>query len=181
MDKQQEANQIERAKAGDSAAFGALVRAYQSNLRLSVRQWTSGNHALADDIAQDAFIRAWQKLAQFDGRARFSSWLYRIAFNHWLNVRSRHQAVPELDPTEQTSAGPHPGAVNDIARAMAQLTEPQRLVIHLCLQRDFTHAEAADILNMPIGTVKTHVNRGRAALQRLMADYAPTQEVKAHA
>lgn len=180
MDKHQETNLIARAKAGDTAAFGQLVCAYQSNLRLSARQWT-GDAALADDMAQEAFIRAWQKLNQFDGRARFSSWLYRIAFNHWLNVKARYQPATACnDDTPEPQAEFQPCADRDIARALARLSEPQRLCIHLCLQRDFTHTEAADILNLPVGTVKTHINRGRIELQTLMAEYSSTTEAMHH-
>lgn len=180
MDNHQEAQCIGRAKAGDTTAFGQLVAAYQSNLRLSARQWT-GDAALADDMAQEAFIRAWQKLGQFDGRARFSSWLYRIAFNHWLNVKARYQPATACnDETAEPQTASHPGTGRDIARALACLSEPQRLCIHLCLQRGFTHAEAADILNLPVGTVKTHINRGRSELQVLMADYSSTTEAMGH-
>ena len=71
-------------------------------------------------------------------------------------------------------------ANHDLERAFAQLSDPQQLCLHLCLQREFSHSEAAEILAMPVGTVKTHVNRGRALLQKLLADYDVNNSELAH-
>lgn len=173
-----ESRLLAAARQGDQAAFGQLVRLHQSALRLSIRQWTRGDAALADDLAQETFLRAWRKLALFDGRARFASWLYRIGYNLWLNQCQRPRPVfthelPEASQCDDVSG-------RDLARALQQLPEAQRLAIHLCLQRDFTQAEAADILGLPLGTVKSLVLRGRQQLQRHMADYAPNGEDYAH-
>lgn len=178
MAEPQEAALLAAARRGDTAAFGRLVHTHQSALRLSIRQWTGADAALADDLAQETFLRAWRKLALFDGRARFASWLYRIPYNLWLNQRQRPQPVftePLPEPANQDDF-----SERDLERALQRLPESQRLAIHLCLQRDFTHAEAADILGIPLGTVKSLVLRGRQQLQLSMADYAPPKEDYAH-
>ena len=164
--------------------YSELVREHQSALRNTLRRWTGFDHSLADDLAQETFLRAYQKLHQFKGDARFSTWLYRIAFTIFLNHKAKHPHQ-FLNLNEQAECY-HSDSMNqvkanhDLERAFAQLSDPQQLCLHLCLQREFSHSEAAEILAMPVGTVKTHVNRGRALLQKLLADYDVNNSELAH-
>src|SRR6476659_5272439 len=86
-----DAHLIARCIVGDDRhAFAELVKRRQSAVRACLRKLTAGNHALADDLAQDTFVLAWRNLKSFRQEARFSTWLYRIATNCWLgNVRTR--------------------------------------------------------------------------------------------
>lgn len=165
----------------DQRAFGELVKLHQSQLRYSIRQWTRWDFALADDLAQEVFLKVYRKLHQYRATAKFSTWIYRIAYNTYLN----HMSKPRISTQPIEAASELAGDVgvqqirmaHDIEQALSQLSEPQRVAIHLCMQREFSHSEAAEIMGIPIGTVKTHVNRGKIQLQLLMADYEEAADV----
>lgn len=159
---------------GDQRAYAQLVRRYQSQLRFSLRQLCNGDQALADDMAQEAFIKAYKALPAFRGDARFSTWLYRIAYN--LVMSHKRKNSPEIDQdavdraqeTESFDEAERLGMARDLNLALGELSQAQRQAVHLCMQRGFSHEEAASIMKLPLGTVKSHVNRGRAKLQALL-------------
>src|ERR1700691_90164 len=99
---------VARALAGDGAAFGALVRQHQSMLRGFLRRLPRGDWALADDLAQETFLEAWRKLAQFRGDGSFAGWLTRIAWSRLLmaaRARKREAADAEPDFSEPSGEG----------------------------------------------------------------------------
>ncbi|MCX2801799.1 sigma-70 family RNA polymerase sigma factor [Microbulbifer thermotolerans] len=159
---------------GDQRAYAQLVRRYQSQLRFSLRQLCGGDQALADDMAQEAFIKAYKALPAFRGDARFSTWLYRIAYN--LVMSHKRKNAPEVDQEavdrarsqESVEESHQLGMARDLNSAMSALSETQRQAVHLCMQRGFSHEEAASIMKLPLGTVKSHVNRARAKLQTML-------------
>lgn len=170
----------------DQHAFGQLVNRHQSTVRNALRQLTNWDEALADDLAQETFIQAYQKLHQFDGRAKFSSWLYRIAYNQFLQHCRKHASqkraadLQELDGAEVdtkavSTAEQQSGQQlqKTLATALAAIEPKRRCVLHLLLHRECTQQEIADILRMPLGTVKTHITRGRAELQQKLASWRP--------
>lgn len=160
---------VERA---DRDAFDLLVRRHQSAVRALLRRLTCGDHALADDLAQDTFLRAYLKLHTFRGDSALASWLYRIAYNLFLGeVRRRGPLRPAVDGLpEPASPRPHEEALLlDLERAMAGLSEAERAALDLCYKKDLSHQEAAWVLDCPVGTVKTHVLRGKEKLRRLLA------------
>lgn len=162
---------IARAAAGDRAAFAVLVQAHQAYLRQFLRRLTRGQQEWADELAQEAFLAAWRGLPGFRGEARFRSWLTRLAFNHYLRQRQTQAPVEALDePPEAADSdfAPAAGARLDLARALAQLREPEREAILMCFYAELSHAEAAEALGWPLGTLKTQVLRGRARLRELL-------------
>ncbi len=185
-----DATLIARALVGDDRhAFAELVRRHQSTVRACLRKLTAGNHALADDLSQETFVLAWRNLKSFRQEARFSTWLYRIATNCWLsNARKRKEellgdrddAVAEDDDGNagdgENAHGDHARSASlkiDLERAMAVLSEGERAAIVQCYHNDLTHEEAAYVLDCPVGTVKTHVLRGKQKLKLAMAAWAP--------
>ena len=175
--------------ADDRHAFAELVRRHQSSVRACLRKLTAGNHALADDLAQDTFVLAWRNLKAFRQEARFSTWLYRIATNCWLaHARKRREELlgdrdglvseEDAEPTGDSSevTGDHARSASlrlDLERAMRVLSEPERAAIVQCYDNDLSHEEAAYVLGMPVGTVKTHIFRARQKLKAAMAAWAP--------
>ena len=172
----------------DRHAFAELVRRHQSAVRACLRKLTAGNHALADDLAQETFVLAWRNLKSFRQEAKFSTWLYRIATNCWLaDARKRKETLlgdseaelADEDSMSNEGAGAVPdharGAVlkMDLERAMATLSDGERAAIVQCYHNDLTHEEAAYVLGMPVGTVKTHVLRAKQKLKVAMAAWAP--------
>jgi RNA polymerase sigma-70 factor (ECF subfamily) len=162
----------------DPAAFGELVREHQSALRLFLRQLTRGDAALADDLAQETFVDAWRSLARFQGRSSFSTWLFGIAHNHWRNARRRQytsaiktQQVDEMEPTP--SSAPLSDLRSDLGVALSSLAPEEQTALHLSYQQGLSHSEIAEILGWPLGTVKTHLNRGKEKLRPLLASWNP--------
>ena len=183
-----DAQLIARCLVGDDRhAFAELVKRHQSAVRACLRKLTAGNHALADDLAQDTFVLAWRNLKSFRQEARFSTWLYRIATNCWLAHarKRREELLGDRDDELAEEAGHDSGAESstadhatgtsmkvDLERAMATLSEAERAAIVQCYHNDLSHEEAAYVLGCPVGTVKTHVLRGKQKLARALAAWA---------
>lgn len=167
MDDQVLINRV--IETDDRHAFAELVKRYQSQLRYSLRQITGWDEALADDLAQETFIKAYKSIRQFRGDARFFTWLYRIAYNCFLAHRRSlkpedalvEEDLPDPGHDQQREMALH----RDLARAMAVLSPEQRMALHLFLHQEMTHQEIADVMDSPLGTVKSHIQRGRQRLQ----------------
>jgi RNA polymerase sigma-70 factor, ECF subfamily len=166
---------------GDRHAFGQLVGRYQTLVRAMLTRMT-GNHALADDLAQDAFIKAYRKIATFTGKGSFKSWLCRIAYTEFLqSARKRKSAQAAMDrfkahqEIEVRSDNWDTGDAMDLDRALATLSEVERTMIVLCFSSGMSHAEAAEVSDLPLGTVKSHINRGKAKMRALLEDQEAVQ------
>lgn len=176
MNKLEEAVLVELAVSNDDQrAFTELVNRHQSNLRYSMRQLTNWNEDLADDLAQETFIQAFKELHRFRKEAKFSSWLYRIGYNVFLqHVRKRQLDTQSIDddPYIANQIADAPQGEDDsplhqkVAKLLAKLEPERRSVLHLFLHRQNTQQEISDIMGIPLGTVKTHINRGRTTLQQ---------------
>lgn len=164
----------------DQRAFAQLVLRYQSQLRLWARRLCDGDIHLADDLAQEVFIKAYAALPGFRGDSKFSTWLYRIAFNiaaqrwrakkiHWIAMDENSDTPADACELQQFAAK------QDINAAMRQLKTAQQLAICLCFEEGFSHEEAADIMKIPLGTLKTHVARGKQKLQELLSSWQQSE------
>ena len=164
--------------ADDHAAFGDLVRRHQSDVRNFLRHLTGGDAALADDLAQETFIRAYRGLSRFHGGSKFATWLLGIARNLWRNDRRRQRPVAlEAAHLEQLEVVPSPidaGELGqDLAAALRQLSSDEQTAIHLSYHQGLSHSEIAGVLGWPLGTVKTHLNRAKEKLRALLAPWNP--------
>ena len=168
----------------DRHAFGELVRRHQSVVRATLRKLVGGNTALADDLAQETFLLAYRKLKQFRQEARFSTWLYRIAYNVFLADarRIKEVSMPEdMDAAEFAQGNDRAGASTsrqaalgiDLERAMSVLSDAERAAIVQCYHNDLSHEEAAVVLGCPVGTVKTHILRAKQKLKARLGAWAP--------
>ena len=158
----------------DRRAYSVLVERHQGQVRSVLRRLTKGDAALADDLAQETFVLAWRSLKRFRFESRFSTWLYRIAFNAWQSeARRKREVLLEDDSSGQSPAAacemPDIVARVDLERAMALLSDGERAAIAACYYADLSHEEAAAALGMPLGTVKTHVLRAKAKLRARLA------------
>jgi RNA polymerase sigma factor (sigma-70 family) len=172
--------------ADDRRAFEQLLRRHQGMVRAQLRRLLNGDHARADDLAQETFLLAWRKLDQFRGDARFSTWLHRIAYTCFLQARrklslpSGHDDHGGSDADEQAAA-PHAMDLHlDIESAMQRLSAAEQKVLLHCVQLGMSHGETSYVLAMPLGTVKTHAAQGKAKLRALLADWRETER-KEHA
>lgn len=162
----------------DRNAFGELVRRHQSPLRASLRRLTSGNIALADDIAQETFILAWKNIKSFRYEAKFSTWLYRIAFNAWQSeIRKKHEVLMDdalMPVPEDTDCQAElSGVRRDLKQAMTGLTVGEYNAIMQCYYNDVSHDEASFVLGIPIGTVKTNILKAKKKMRAKLAAYEP--------
>lgn len=170
---------ISRAALGsDTGAFGELVRRHQSAVRRFLRHLTRGDEASADDLAQETFLQAYRGLGHFRADAPFLTWLLGIAHNQFRNARRRiRDQVPieALDSAETSS--PAPGGLadlrQDLGAALGKLSPDEQLALRLSFENGLSHAEIAESLQWPLGTVKTQISRGKDKLRELLSAWNP--------
>ena len=158
---------VAAAQAGSTDAFARLVERHQQPLRAFLRR-ACGNWAQADDLAQETFLTAWSRMGGLKAGASVRSWLCGIGYHkHLTAVRSGSRdrvRDASYETKREAPCGPDVADRMALEAAMADLATEQRACVALCLAADFSHAEAAEALGLPLGTVKSHVTRGRARL-----------------
>jgi RNA polymerase sigma factor (sigma-70 family) len=159
------------AMSGDDAAYGELVRRRQAAIRNLFRRLTQ-DPTLADDLAQQAFLRAWTSIRTLKSPSSFGAWLRKLAVNCWLqHARAKPQevALGEEMLLEQRAASVAERL--DLDSALATLAPDVRLCVVLAYSEGMSHAEISDSTAMPLGTVKSHIVRGAARLRDLLQAY----------
>jgi RNA polymerase sigma-70 factor (ECF subfamily) len=165
---------VAQSARGDRHAFGELVRRHGSAVRAFLRRM-GADPALADDLAQDAFLAAFEQIGEFRGDGPFQGWVKRIGarlyVKRWRRERriSLREDPEELEAADTSSVGSD--ARLDLDGALRSLSDAERVCVSLCYGAGFSHTEAAAALNAPLGTVKSHVKRG---LDKLKARLAPS-------
>jgi RNA polymerase sigma-70 factor (ECF subfamily) len=159
---------VERCRRGDREAFGPLVERYQRVL-FNVAFRMLGDREEARDATQTAFVRAYEKLHTYDPRHRFFSWLYRIAMNECLNLRSRRRPVQALDPTLRSTGDPEEALRAGERRAavhqgLLALPDDGREVVVLKHLLGFSYEEIAATLGIPEKTVRSRLYSARQRL-----------------
>ena len=185
LSKVEELKLIARCTLGDDRrAFGTLVEAYQPEVRRFFLNLTLGDEALSDDLAQETFIKAYLNVRSFRGLARFSTWLYRIAYNEFCTWqrKTQHEASAmfndddvtddddyfDADGSHSCSTADSVEARIDVWQCMKLLSEAERTVITLFYIQDYPLKKIVEITGMPVGTVKSYISRGKAKLARVM-------------
>ena len=158
-----------RAAADDAAAFAALVTLHEAAVRRFLRRLLRGEGA--DDLAQEVFLTAWRRRAAWRGEGSYKAWLMRIAWTTFLagwraGARRQAREAAAFAPDEETSADP--GLRLDVERALARLDPRERAAAMLCFAEGHSHAEAAHILDLPLGTLKSVAARAKAKLKDLL-------------
>jgi RNA polymerase sigma-70 factor (ECF subfamily) len=183
LDQRREQKLIRGAAAGDREAAGQLVSLHQASVYAYILR-LCGRADLAEDVVQEAFVRVLTNLDRFDPQYRFSTWLFTIARRIFLNICEKRRPVFDSDRVSETggvSCGVNTGwdTVEDqshtrdaVQRALMQLSLEQREVIILFHQHDWPIWLIAEHLEMPEGTVKSHLHRGRTKLRELLASTA---------
>lgn len=165
---------ISRARTGDREAFGGLVEQYRDNVyRLAYRM--CGNAYDADEAAQEAFVAAWRALPNFRGDAKFSTWLYRLTTNAAIDVmrrEKRHQTVGDGEMIDVADDADSPQETVErteqqeaVQKALSTLREEYREILLLRYMEELDYSEIAEVLQLPSGTVKSRINRAKAALK----------------
>ena len=169
-------------RTADQTHFNALVERHRGQVfRLVLSILGPGRQGEAEELAQDVFVKVYQRLGQFRGEAKFSSWLFRIAYRVALDHRSRlsfkatyqSEEVLQMTPSESREANPFQLTVDAaqksaIRTAMARLPDLYRSVLHLHYWMGMTVPEVGKTLSVPEGTVKSYLHRARAKLHEML-------------
>jgi RNA polymerase sigma-70 factor (ECF subfamily) len=155
----------------DSSAFGELVRRHQSHVRNFLRKLT-GDYTLADDLAQDAFMHAWDKLQTYSGKGSFIGWMLKVAYTTFLQSKRKSKRYAEIldeagqmaDIEERQSTAPV-DEVGDLDRFLAVLTGEERAVMLMSYACGLSHREISEATAMPVGTVKSVIFRGKEKIR----------------
>lgn len=166
------------AATGERRAFGELVRRHGSAVRGVLRRM-GAQATEADDVAQDAFLTAFERIAEFRGEGTFAAWVKKIAARLYLRRLQRDRKLGALtgEAVEDEADHHHRGdadAAIDLEEALKVLSAVERLCVTMCFGAGLSHSEAAEALNLPLGTVKSHVKRG---LEKLRTRLAPENGV----
>src|SRR5262245_52356363 len=168
---------IRQARRGDGIAFGRLVRAYQDRLCTALLH-VCGSADDAEDVAQEAFVQAYVKLANFAGESAFYTWLYRIAFNAAISRRRRRREETSVEQTRETT-GQEPFDDTEpaeervlreeraaaVQRALSLLSDEHRAILVLREVEGCDYDEIAAVLDVPVGTVRSRLHRARLHLK----------------
>jgi RNA polymerase sigma-70 factor (ECF subfamily) len=178
--KESDTELVVRARQGDEAAFEQLVLRHQRYV-FNLAYRVLGDYTEAEDITQEAFVRVWRGLSGFRGQARFTTWLYRIVHNLCLNrLPGLQRELLQTEPLEEVLAdpGPSPADLFAVREQMAflhaqmdRLPEKYRLVLTLRYLQHLSYDEIAAALEMPMGTVKTHIHRARRLLRERLSQW----------
>ena len=157
--------------AEDTAAFGELIRRHQSQIRNFLRKLT-GDISAADDLAQDCFLHAWNKLQTFTGRGSFIGWLLKVAYTTFLQSKRRSKRYAEIldeaayvAQTESRSYTQRTDEVSDLDKLLAVLTEDERAIIVMSYACGLSHREISEATGMPTGTVKSVIFRSKEKIR----------------
>jgi RNA polymerase sigma factor (sigma-70 family) len=155
----------------DTAAFGELIRRHQSHVRNFLRKLT-GDFTMADDLAQDCFIHAWDKLQTFSGRGSFIGWLLKVAYTTFLQSKRKSKRYAEIleqvghvSEVEERSYTVQSDEVGDLDRFLAVLTDEERAIMVMSYACGLSHREISEATAMPVGTVKSVIFRGKEKIR----------------
>lgn len=176
LSKFDELKLIARCALGDDrSAFGTLVEAYQTDIRRFFLNLTFGDASLSDDLAQETFIKAYTSIRSFKGLSKFSTWLYRIAYNEFYSYTRKRQEE-RLDDNEKAiysddQLGSYEDSSNsrlDINTALRTLNDIERTVVTLFYLQDVPIKKIIEITDLPEGTIKSHLSRARNKMAQVL-------------
>ena len=166
---------ITRAQQGDRQAFGELVRQHREGV-VNVVYRMCGDAQLAEEAAQEAFLRAWQNLARYNPRFAFRNWVYRIAVNVAVDALRRERPVEHLDALPLASSADSPEAwmerqqqAEQVRQAVLSLPPASRAALVLREFEGLGYQEIADVLDIPLGTVMSRLNYARSQLRQALS------------
>ena len=155
----------------DTAAFGELVRRHQSQVRNFLRKLT-GDIATADDLSQDCFMRAWDKIQTFSGRGSFIGWLLKIAYTTFLQSKRKSKRYAEIleqvghvAEVESRSYSVQADEVTDLEKLLAVLNDEERAIMVMSYACGLSHREISDATSKPVGTVKSVIFRSKEKIR----------------
>jgi len=159
--------------SNDQAAFQILVERHQAAIRGFLRRLAAGDHGTADDLAQETFLMAYRKLHTFKSTGSLISWLHTIAYRQFLQFTRKHarQQVMAEPPEQSHDPSQSVDAEILVQRLMGYVSPEERACLTLAYAEGMSHPEIGKITELPLGTVKSHIQRGKHKLQRWLQDH----------
>ena len=180
-----DAQLIAAARAGDRRAMAALYSAHSGRVYSVVRRMVGDDH-LAEDVSQDAWVRAFEKLHLFRGESSFGTWMHRLAVNAALNRLRRQNKRPDVEKTAEINQAPQ--ATDErilnqkmLSQALDRLSDGYRQVLVLHDVEGLTHDEIAERMGIAVGTSKSQLHKARARMRSLLASPRARNEAGSHA
>lgn len=163
---------VNLARSGDRNAFAELVRRHQSAVRKLMRRF-SRDPGLADDLAQQTFLKVWTSIRSLKEAKAFGGWLKRIAVSVWLQHLRRNDVLNFSDELKDETWSIHetPALAMDLDEALSTLPEQVRLCLVLAYQEGMSHGDICAATDLPLGTVKSHIKRGSERLKKILSAY----------
>lgn len=176
LSKLDELKLIARCTLGDDRrAFGTLVEAYQCEIRRFFLNLTFGDASLSDDLAQETFIKAYTGIRSFKGMSKFSTWLYRIAYNEFYSYSRKRQEEHLSEDFRENSSDEPLGSYEessnsrlDINTALQSLSDIERSIVTLFYIQDIPIKKIKEITDLPEGTIKSHLSRARVKMAQVL-------------
>ncbi len=164
---------VARAVASqDTTAFGELIRRHQSQVRNFLRKLTAGSLDEADDLAQECFLHAWDKLQTYSGRGSFIGWLLKVAYTTFLQSKRKSRRYAEVlneaghvADMESRSYTQESEEVSDLEKLLAVLNEEERAIMVMSYACGLSHREIGDATGLPVGTIKSIIFRGKEKIR----------------
>ena len=160
------------AGSDDQAAFQSLVERHQAAIRGFLRRLLSGDHGTADDLAQETFLLAYRKMPSWRASGSLSSWLHAIAYRQFLGFMRKHGRQQVM--AEPPDGGFDPASAVDaeilVPRLMRLVSAEERACLTLAYASGMSHPEIVEVTGLPLGTVKSHISRGRQKIQQWLQD-----------
>ena len=162
----------------DTTAYGELVRRYEQKI-LMLQQRLTGERALAEDLTQETFLRAWQKLDTFSGTGSFGGWLASLGYNvfraHWRKHKRQNDEVPLDDLALSAPARDETGSA-ELDRLLGLLPRQDQVILTLSYAYGLSNTEVGAVLDMPAGTVKARIHRAKAKIRTTLATPSPASD-----
>lgn len=168
----------------DVQAFEQLVRRHQRRILL-LQQRFCRDRALAEDLCQETFLRAWRKLASFDNRGRFAGWLAKLAYNVFLqnlrkNKKRTDHETAENPASEAVANSPQPDQMMDLETLLAAVSEEEQVLLVLNYAHGLSNSEIAEILDTPEGTIKSQIHRAKQKIREHFDLVSPAGQNRPH-
>ena len=158
--------------SGDTNAFGELIRRHQSQVRNFLRKLAGGDTSFADDLAQDCFLHAWDKLRTYTGRGTFIGWLLKVAYTTFLQSKRKSKRYAEVlneagqvADAEGKAYTVHSDEVTDLDRLLGVLTDEEKAIFVMSYACGLSHREISDATDQPVGTIKSIIFRGKEKIR----------------
>ena len=169
---------VDKARAGDRLAFEQLYRSHCDRIFALCWRMCGGDRALAEDMVQEAFVRAWNKLGLFRGDSKFGTWLHRLAVNVVLSdrrtrvkrLKREREMVGEVERTLTGDKDVSAGLRKDLEAAISRLPERARSVLILYDVEGYQHSEIAEMTGMAVGSSKAQLHRARKLVRKMLDD-----------